>query len=237
MDFLRVTLTALLDAITPQFCVLCGGLPGGLPWLCEACMEGWEVRAGGCCLHCGAARPLATPTCDQCPDWPQRLVAARAGAPHVGTARALVHALKYRRVLAAAQPLGRLAVGAARQLRLPAELTVVPIPLHGARRRERGFNQSQEIARIVARELGLPLRSRWLRRVRGDTPSIVRSVAGRRRAVRGAFRASPQVRKRAVLLIDDVLTTGATVGSAARALARKGAGDVFVVTATRSSAR
>jgi len=122
---------------------------------------------------------------------------------------------------------------AARQLRLPREIVVVPIPLHRARRRERGFNQAEEIARVAARELGLPLGVRLLRRVRDDTPSILRSAAGRRRAVRGAFRASPRVRKRAVLLIDDVLTTGATVGSATRALARKGAGDVFVVTATR----
>ena len=234
MGFLRVTLTALLDAITPHFCVLCGSLPGGLPWLCDTCADGLDLRAGPCCLRCGSARPLPTPVCDACPDWPKRLVVARAAAPHVGTARALVHALKYRRALAAAQPLAHMVVGAARQLRLPAGVIVVPIPLHRARQRARGFNQAEEIARVVARELGYPLRSRWLRRIRDGAPSIVRTVAGRRRAVRGAFRAAPQVRKCAVLLIDDVLTTGATVGSAARALARKGVGDVYVVTATRS---
>jgi len=234
VEILRAVVTAFLDALTPHFCVLCGRLPGALPWLCDSCAEGLEFRSGPCCFHCGAPRPLAAPVCGHCPDWPKRLVAARMAAPHTGTARSLVHALKYRRVLAAAEPLGRFVAGAARQMRLPPNTVVVPVPLHRARRRARGFNQAEEIARVVARELGLPLRSSWLRRIRGDGPSVFRTAAGRRRAVRGAFRASPAVRNRAVLLIDDVMTTGATAGSAARALARKGARDIHLVTATRS---
>ena len=78
------------------------------------------------------------------------------------------------------------------------------------------------------------MRARWLVRVRDDGASVVRTAAGRRRAVRGAFRASPSVRKRAVLLIDDVLTSGATLGAATRALTRRGVGDVIAITATRS---
>jgi len=225
---------ALLDAITPPLCVLCRGYPGALPWLCESCAEELEFCAGACCLRCGASRHLPVPTCDRCPDWPRGVVAARSAAPHAGAARALVHALKYRSILAAAEPLAYFTIAAARQLNLPPDFVVVPIPLHRARRRQRGFNQAEEIARIVARELGVPHRPRWLRRIRHEIASVYRTPAGRKRAVRGAFRASAAVRNRAVLLIDDVTTTGATAGAAARALTRKGVGDIYLVTATRS---
>ncbi|MHC4954276.1 MAG: ComF family protein [Planctomycetota bacterium] len=149
-----------------------------------------------------------------------------------------MHRLKYGSVLAAARPLGHLAAAAARQLRLPegtpGGIVVVPVPLHPRRRRMRGFNQATEIARVAARELGLPVRARWLRRVRDDIPSVMRTTAGRRRSVRGAYRASPAVRARAILLVDDVMTSGATLGACARALARRGAGDVRAVTVTRA---
>jgi len=227
-------LTALLDALTPPFCVLCRGPPGALPWLCAACAERLDLFRGAACLRCGAPRPLPAPLCARCPEWPRRLVAARAAAPHAGAGRELVHALKFRGSLAAARPLGHLAAGAARQLALPGDTVVVPVPLHWRKRRRRGFNQATEIARVVARELSLPLRPRLLRRPRPGIGAVHRSVRGREREVRGAFRASPRTRACHVLLVDDVLTTGATIGACARALARRGVGGVWAATATRS---
>ncbi len=227
-------LSAFLDALTPPLCVLCRGPPGALPWLCARCAARLDLAGGAVCLRCGATRPLPAPICGACPDWPARFVAARAAAPHTGTARELVHALKFKGVLAAARPLGHLVAAAARQLALPEGVAVCPVPLHWTKRRKRGFNQAAEIARVAARELGLGLETRLLRRTRPGIGAVHRSVRGRAHEVRGAFRAVAAARGRSVLLVDDVFTTGATLGACARALARRGTAAVWAATATRS---
>ncbi len=228
--------SSLLDALAPALCVLCRGPPGGLPWLCQPCAASLTLLRAPLCLRCGAPRPVPAPLCANCPEWPPLLHAVRSAAPHAGAAKEIVHALKYGNNLAAGRPLGHLAAAAAAGLPLPGDAVVVPVPLHAARRRRRGFNQAEEIARLVARELGLPLRPRWLYRIRGDLAAAMRSRAGRWRAVRGAFRAKPAVKGRTVLLVDDVLTTGSTLAACTKALSRRGALGVWAVTATRALA-
>lgn len=231
---LRDVIHALTDALAPPLCVLCRGPPGGLPWLCASCTERLDLLRGPRCLRCGAVRPLPTPLCGACPDWPARFVAARAAAPHAGAARDLVHALKFSGVLAAARPLGHLVAAAARDLALPPRTVAVPVPLHRAKRIRRGFNQSAELARVAAGELGLECRPRWLRRIRDEGGLVHRTRRGRWRAVRGSFRAAEAVKGAHVLLVDDVLTTGATAAACMRALARRGAKGVWLATATRA---
>lgn len=177
---------------------------------------------------------MPAPLCDACPDWPRRFSGLRSAAPHVGAARSLVAALKYGGRLASARPLGILAAGAARTLPLGRETLVAPVPLHARRRRRRGLNQADEIARVVARELRFERRPRLLRRIRPEADGPTLTARGRGRVVRGAFRAREAARGRIVLLVDDVAQSGATLGSCARALFRAGARDVWAVTATRA---
>jgi ComF family protein len=110
---------------------------------------------------------------------------------------------------------------------------VVPVPLARARERARGYNQAALLAERIADGLRVPLRPRWLARVR-DTPAQSDLTAAERRAnVRRAFAASPAVRGAHVVVVDDVLTTGATVSECARALRAAGAAAVGVLTVAR----
>lgn len=113
---------------------------------------------------------------------------------------------------------------------------LMPVPLHPKRRRERGYNQSEILARSLARRLALPW-SPALARVRPTAPQVGLTDAQRQENVRGAFhcRRPEQVSKRRILLIDDVMTTGATVASAAKALLDAGALRVSVLTVARAA--
>ncbi len=111
---------------------------------------------------------------------------------------------------------------------------VLAVPLGAARRRQRGFNQSAEIGKRLARRLGCAYAARALWRVRETAPQSGLTAEERERNVARAFAAGARVRGRRVLLVDDVLTTGATARAAAAALQRAGASQVMVMTAARA---
>jgi ComF family protein len=114
---------------------------------------------------------------------------------------------------------------------------VVPVPLHWVRRWQRGYNQSSAIAYGLASRLRLPFRPGWLRRTRNTPSQTKQTASGRRDNVRGAFAVPRRVRLdgQTVLLVDDVMTTGATASEAARALRKAGAGRVAVAVLGRAS--
>jgi ComF family protein len=150
--------------------------------------------------------------------------------------RLCLHALKFGGRRRLASVLGR---EAARSWVIWGELrgaaAVVPVPLSRGRKRERGFNQAEIIARAVAREARVPLRARILRKTKERPPQAGLSASARRTNVASAYRARlpRSLRGKTVLLVDDVLTTGATAEAAARALLAAGAGAVDVLTLAR----
>ena len=153
-----------------------------------------------------------------------------------GTLRELIHQFKYGGMKPLAKPLaGFLAAALPREQQFDA---VVPMPLHWRRQWERGFNQSELLARATARRCGIPM-LRAVRRLRATKTQAGLSNAKRRENVSGAFRVRGRatVRGRRILLIDDVLTTGATAGACARALKRAGAKSVTVLTLARVDRR
>ena len=195
----------------------------------------------GCCAVCGktlltdeAAFGTAAPVCHGCRTRRPAFDLARSAAAFQGPVRQLVHGLKYRHGFRLAEPLAELLHGcflahfAAERPDL-----VCAVPLHRARRRRRGYNQSELLARLLARRLALPFAPGLLRRVR-DTPTQTRMDARQRRDnMAGAFRvpesACEKLAGSDMLLVDDVVTTGSTADACARALKDAGARKVSVL--------
>ena len=200
-------------------------------FLCSACGEKlfghhFESETGPLCGLCRRAAP------------PFRHAVAYGA--YEGALRDLLHLFKYHQVKPAGPVLGRFVAEAAGKLKLPDSLLVVPVPLWTGKRRTRGFNQAEEIARSFVRSrpgTGIQLDTTSLVR-RRETASQTGLTRHQRRAnVRGAFAVTrtDQVRGRTVLVIDDVMTTGTTAGECARVLLRAGAREVFVATVARAT--
>jgi ComF family protein len=146
----------------------------------------------------------------------------------------LIQNLKYHRQLSLARVLGNLLAK-----HLDANMTIrpdilVPVPLHPARLRERGYNQSLELARIVARRFDLPLTTHAVKRVRATPPQTTLTSSERRRNVRNAFHTVSNFSGKRVAIIDDVMTSGHTANALAKCLRRAGAINVMVWVVARA---
>ncbi len=221
---------AALDLVFPPRCVGCGESGN---FLCDGCVAALPVAAGSRCPRCWQPGSDAS-LCVDCQAAPPSFDGLRAAFVYERTARDLVHALKYRGMTALAPPMGSLLTEAARRHDLEADL-VAPVPLSGLRRRLRGYNQAEALARPLAMELQLPLRPQALAR-RRDTPPQARSAdaEARRRNVTDAFVCRDRgVEGQRILLVDDVTTTGATLAACAVALKAAGAESVWAITFAR----
>lgn len=203
-------------------CFLCRGAAGDI--LCAACNADLPRLGSGLCPRCALPAEGAA-LCGRCLARPPGYDATRAALQYRFPADVLVHALKFRGELALAPLLGRL---------LGEKLAggervdcVCPVPLSAARLRERGFNQALEIARHVARLAGAPLEPRLAARRRDTTAQTGLAWEERARNVRGAFGCERVLDGMSIAIVDDVMTTGATLEALARAL--KGAGASRVV--------
>ena len=159
--------------------------------------------------------------------------------------KAAIHALKYDRLHPAARPLGQMLARAIAQLagEAPAEMLVVPVPLHRSKLADRGFNQARSLAGYALEllrkshpEWRLTLAPSTLMRLRATASQAGLTSHQRRKNVRGAFTVSDQdaVRMKHILLIDDIFTSGATARAAAQAMVRAGAASVWVATLARA---
>jgi ComF family protein len=232
---------AALDLLFPAVCPVCEALLGAgrRDPLCGVCWESIERITPPWCDRCGralgssivAGAAAGSGLCGGCMVDPPVFDWARSAALYSGAVREAIHALKFNGKPPLARPLGALMLEACEAP--PGVTAVVPVPLGRARARERGYNQAALLAERVADGWSVPLRARWLVR-RRDTPAQSELTAAERRAnVRHAFAASPAVRGAHVVLVDDVLTTGATATECARALRAAGAATVGVLTVAR----
>ena len=220
---------SLLCGLLPATCLLCGGAARGALDLCADCAAELPVLHNAC-PRCAMPLPDAhNAPCGHCLQRPPGFSACIAALRYEHPVRELLSRFKFQGDLAA----GRMLAGllAARLAALPATrrtgLVLAPVPLHPARLRERGFNQSERIARVLAAELGLTLCSSLVRRVQRTADQKQLGAAARRRNLQGAFRASGCAERR-IALIDDVITTGATAEAVTAALLAAGAARVEV---------
>ena len=228
--------------------VLRSALDLALPQLCPACRETVEGR--GLCASCWSKLSFITrPYCErlgipfvydpgpgilsmEAIADPPSYNRARAAVRFDEISRALVHALKYGDRLDLAPMMGRWVAQAGRELLADAD-ALVPVPLHWRRQWARRFNQSAMLAATISAASGVPIAAGALKRVKATVQQVGLSRAERGDNIQGAFRV-PETGKAAVagrrlVLVDDVLTSGATVEGCARALLRAGAANVDVL--------
>ena len=250
---LKSAIDSLASVLFPAPCLICGQTLANasrIP-ICGPCLDEFERIADPHCSCCG--RPLVAPPspgsgadpaemrgtelrCRLCRAKFYAFDGARSFAIYNRALSEAILLLKYEQVTSLADWFGaRLA-----QIAIDAGPgwsadVIIPIPLHRDRRRERGYNQAELIARSVARHRKLPLDSRLLVRTKPRPPQLVLSRAEHWKSVRGAYdtREGMKIDNMRVLLVDDVLTTGATLDACSRALKKAGAAKVLGLTVGR----
>lgn len=227
------------DLALPPICVSCHAQIDGHNLLCPGCW--WRVNfiRPPVCDRLGSPLPFASeerPVSSAALANPPVFDRARAAACYDGVMRDLIHGMKFLDRHEGARLFGRMLADAARDL-LPDAEVIVPMPLSWSRLVWRRFNQAALLAQALGRETGLPVELMALKRVRATASQVGLSFDERRRNVDGAFAVSPRRREkiagRRVLLVDDVVTTGATANACAAALKAAGARGVDVVSLAR----
>jgi len=210
-------------------------------YLCRDCIGTVRFVSDPTCPKCGhelGPHTAAGPRCVNCRNMPLRFERAVAAAHHTGAARHMVLALKFAGQKYQAFPLSKLLAARLNDTDIPGKVQlIVPVPLHRGRLRSRGFDQAELLATELGERLRLPVATNIIRRIVNTPPQTrATSRAGRRANVKGAFRVrrfAGLIRGKSLLLIDDVLTTGATTSECAGTLKRAGARRVYVATVTR----
>lgn len=240
---MKAIVRAVRDGLYPPFCHFCGNYCGGEEEneICSDCLSQIQYIQEPLCERCGKSftHEFATEyLCGDCLKSNRYFSRARAVGMYNGILRKAVHLFKYQLKNSLARPLGTLMVRRMESvLRDGPYHTIMPVPLHPKRLRSRGFNQALSLARFVSNCYSIPLDRYNLVRTRWTHSQVGLSVRKRRANVRGAFMLlkGADVKRKHILLVDDVYTSGSTVDECSRVLVNGGAQTVQILTLARAS--
>ena len=228
MDLLTRAAGPLLDLVFPRTCAGCGREG---EYLCDECEDAIPRLEPPQCNVCSA--PSRASVCAWCRSANQPFNGITAPYRWTGVVQELVYSLKYRNVRASAPRLAELMSAHLMEKSIDADI-IAPVPLHPSRERERGYNQSELLARQVSSSTEIPMDAELLARLRNTPPQVtMTSPEERRQNVVGAFECVGDAQGKRVLLIDDVVTSGATVAECAAQLRKAGAATIWVLSLAR----
>ncbi len=229
---LRDSLRALASEALPGSCLLCTA-DSASSLLCPACTADLPRQAATVCPQCAIETPLGE-RCGTClkssPAFTRTIAPFRYEFP----VDRLIQALKYIHRLPLSKWFG---TSLSEQIVADEHDLLLPLPLHSSRLRDRGFNQSAEIARAIHNQLGILMDVDCLARKRATPPQAALPLKERARNVRGAFECTADLSGKRILLVDDVMTTGSTLRECARVLQLHGAAQITLAVAARAQRR
>ena len=221
-----------LDFLLPQDCLLCGASSKNV-LLCGACDANLPRLPEKHCPRCAIPTPHGE-ICGRCLAHPTHYERTYAVFLYEFPVDRLIGAFKYGHRLSLAAYFGRQMATVFQAVNADIDV-LIPLPLHPSRLKERGFNQALELARTVAKTLNKPLDTKICRRTRATKPQVELRGAERLKNLRGAFACDADLRGKNVLLVDDVMTSGASVNECSRSLKARGAADITLLVLARAA--
>lgn len=242
VSVIRDIFLGFLDILYPRHCFDCDKSLHEVTnsYICESCLEMIEATAVRRCIRCGLKSGQGITSTDKgCPECKNTNLGFERSffvSDNIEPVRTLIHQFKYKKHICLATPLGSLLTDILQQETIVKIDSIVPVPLHWKKKQERGFNQSELIARKISKKLSIPISTNNLFRARNTLSQTHLSRTQRKKNVKDAFKVkNPELfHQKHVLLIDDVLTTGMTASECAKSLKRAGANRVFLIALARS---
>jgi ComF family protein len=226
---LQAAFHSIVAHLLPGSCLLCAADTAGTV-LCPACTADLPHLPALRCPQCGIQTTLGE-RCGACLKNPPAFTRTIAAFRYEFPVDRLIQALKYGHRLPLAPWFGHCLSD---QIAADEHDLLLPLPLHPTRLQTRGFNQSLEIARTISRRLNIPMNASCLTRTRATPPQAALPLKERAKNVRGAFECTSDLSGKRILLVDDVMTTGATLRECARILQLHGAAQITLVVAARA---